>query len=125
MPPTTRRAKKLEEGMLQEPEAELCPGKPIDYLIFHGGRKYKAVEVQEESSTGPTGGKKLQFRWFDKLRLWIIAASNFGFRCILTMESGLHNHDLNFVHFVAKTTSPWIVSSSFSSESMTFEILTF
>ncbi|KIK51484.1 hypothetical protein GYMLUDRAFT_393778 [Collybiopsis luxurians FD-317 M1] len=50
-------------------------------------------------------GKEIDLSWFDKARLRVIAAAVFGFRCLLTLEPGLTNKDLNFVHFLARTTA--------------------
>ncbi|KAF5371035.1 hypothetical protein D9757_010305 [Collybiopsis confluens] len=56
------------------------------------------------------GNREIDLSWFDKARLRVIAAAVFGFRCLLTLEPGLTNKDLNFVHFLAKTTSVVLLS---------------
>ncbi|KAK7443210.1 hypothetical protein VKT23_015807 [Stygiomarasmius scandens] len=104
--PLTRQAKKLVDSESPEPEAEACPGEPIKYMVFHGGRRFNDSTHNPGANKGMGG--KISFKWFDRLRLSIIAASFFGFRCMLTMESGLFNRDLNFVHFLPRTISPWI-----------------
>ncbi|ESK89525.1 hypothetical protein Moror_16061 [Moniliophthora roreri MCA 2997] len=43
--------------------------------------------------------------WLDMFRLRVIAAALYGFRCLLTLESGRFNEDLNFCHLVARTTN--------------------
>ncbi|THU97579.1 hypothetical protein K435DRAFT_838540 [Dendrothele bispora CBS 962.96] len=114
--PVTRRSRKIAENQGSNDdseEAEPCPREPLDYLVFHGGRKFKNDDDDSTSTSidGNTLGSKLSFKWFDRLKLSIIAASHFGFRCILTMESGLFNRDLNFVHFLPRTTNHWILQA--------------
>ncbi|KAF5371050.1 hypothetical protein D9757_010298 [Collybiopsis confluens] len=62
------------------------------------------------TTTNEKGNREIDLSWFDKARLRVIAAAVFGFRCLLTLEPGLTNKDLNFVHFLAKTTSVLILS---------------
>ncbi|KAF8826251.1 hypothetical protein HHX47_DHR5000006 [Lentinula edodes] len=65
----------------------------------------RAGASKNGSRSGYRESQKIDISWFDKARLRVIAAAVCGFRCLLTLEPGLSNKDLNFVHFLARTTS--------------------
>ncbi|KAG7089015.1 hypothetical protein E1B28_010728 [Marasmius oreades] len=62
-----------------------------------GVLEYDAERKQKETDLGLN-------MWLDAFRLRIIAAAVHGYRCLITLESGAYNSDLNFCHLVARTT---------------------
>ncbi|KAK7042927.1 hypothetical protein VNI00_008663 [Paramarasmius palmivorus] len=67
---------------------------PAVYLEYHGCRE-KQGKIASNEDIG----------WLNLFRLRVIAAALCGFRCLLTLEPGRFNVDLNFCHLVAKTTN--------------------
>ncbi|KAJ4469781.1 hypothetical protein C8J55DRAFT_492066 [Lentinula edodes] len=65
----------------------------------------RAGASKNGSRSGYRESQKIDISWFDKARLRVIAAAICGFQCLLTLEPGLSNKDLNFVHFLARTMS--------------------
>ncbi|KAF9259415.1 hypothetical protein L218DRAFT_990084 [Marasmius fiardii PR-910] len=58
---------------------------------------------QKQKETDP--GMNTLHGWLDAFRLRIIAAAVHGYRCLITLEPGSCNSDLNFCHLVARTTN--------------------
>lgn len=93
-------------GLARQLEQQPTPCRPT---------KDSSASSDEEDISHQTGRKQpklgnIDLSWFDKARLRVIAAAVFGFRCLLTLEPGLTNKDLNFIHFLARTTATVIVS---------------
>ncbi|KAJ3728596.1 hypothetical protein C8R42DRAFT_654228 [Lentinula raphanica] len=100
---STRR--KLAEDREQRP----LPCRPIKERKNDEEDHEDQTNASRNKSGGGSQQQGIDLSWFDKARLRVIAAAVSGFRCLLTLESGLTNKDLNFIHFLAKTTSPVVL----------------